>query len=359
MKNILYITESNLKAKYPNGGEIVSINNLKILKYLSSYNIITYSLYATPTPIRKLKKLIYGIYGYYYPINKKLIKDLIDIIIEKKISYVYIDNSKLGLISYFIKNHFKSKIKVITYFHNNEVSYFKDKNKKSILKKIILHSIKKSQDQALNTSDSCFFISKDEMDELSKHIDRDYVIPIYIKDNFDENITSHKNEEDYLLFLGSLFFPNIEAVRWLKKYVMPYVPYNLLIVGKNFENMKNELEAKNIHVIGSVEKTGQYIKNANIILSPIFSGAGLKVKIAESLMYGKKIIANDFALTGYNKTEIKNFVLISNDAQSFIQNINENFLISKKYYPEIRNYFTNNYSKESILKKMGDILEKI
>jgi glycosyltransferase involved in cell wall biosynthesis len=102
---------------------------------------------------------------------------------------------------------------------------------------------------------------------------------------------------------------------------MPYVSAEISIVGSNFEKLTERLSRSNVKVIGTVDDLSAYYHNAHAVISPILFGAGMKVKIAEALMYGKPVFATDEALEGYDVEGLEN-VYRCNTAQEFIDAIN-------------------------------------
>ena len=50
-------------------------------------------------------------------------------------------------------------------------------------------------------------------------------------------------------------------------------------------------------------------------VAPVFSGAGMKVKIAEALMYGIPIIASPHALIGYDLSNINSVIKCRNSIE--------------------------------------------
>ena len=101
-----------------------------------------------------------------------------------------------------------------------------------------------------------------------------------------------------------MFSPNYDGIKWFAENVMTELKdYHLIIVGKDFEQKKDELENVNVHVVGTVESLEKYYYSENIMVMPIFYGDGMKIKTAEAMMYGKIILASDEALEGYEVTE--------------------------------------------------------
>jgi glycosyltransferase involved in cell wall biosynthesis len=65
-----------------------------------------------------------------------------------------------------------------------------------------------------------------------------------------------------------------------------------------------------------VEDLEDYYKKSHIVISPIFIGSGMKVKIAEALMFGKIIIGTQLSFQGYK----------INNADCYICNTKEEFV---------------------------------
>ena len=103
-----------------------------------------------------------------------------------------------------------------------------------------------------------------------------------------------------IFFVGGKFYANEFGVRWFAKNVSPYIDYKTFVIGRGFGNLQNELEQyKNVKILGEVDILSNWYMNAEYVIAPIFEGSGMKTKVAEALMYGKKIIATTSALIGY------------------------------------------------------------
>ena len=120
-----------------------------------------------------------------------------------------------------------------------------------------------------------------------------------------------------ILFAGSAFPPNLEGVRWLATKVMPAVAGHLLVVGRDFEAYRAELESERVEVVGTVPDVTPYYAKAHCVASPIFWGSGIKVKTAEAFMQGKIVVGTDEALEGYDAEAAG--AVRANDVQSFVE----------------------------------------
>jgi glycosyltransferase involved in cell wall biosynthesis len=119
----------------------------------------------------------------------------------------------------------------------------------------------------------------------------------------------------YLLITGSLWFgPNAEGAIWFIKKVLSRLITENYWVSNNFKLIvagsrpDREIKAlaigqKHIELVDSPKAMKPYFEKALIYLAPIFSGAGMKVKVAEALSYGLPVIGTSHALTGYKITD--------------------------------------------------------
>ena len=116
---------------------------------------------------------------------------------------------------------------------------------------------------------------------------------------------------EYALVTGSLFYgPNAEGIGWLITEVWPRViadeevdDLGLVVAGKRptAELKRMIANAERCTLVDSPEDMAPYFRGASLYLAPIFSGAGMKVKVAEALSYGLQVVGTRHAFIGYNE----------------------------------------------------------
>lgn len=146
------------------------------------------------------------------------------------------------------------------------------------------------------------------------------------------------------------------------KEVMPKLrDIQLNIVGKGFESKKKEYEKyENVNVIGTVEEPDQYYYQHAAVVLPIRYGAGMKVKTAEAMMFGRRIFASDEALEGYDVQELPG-ITRCNEADEFAEAINLYFdkEETKPYEPEVRRRFMEKYETNCLMERFKDFLNSL
>jgi glycosyltransferase involved in cell wall biosynthesis len=236
------------------------------------------------------------------------------------------------------------------FVHNIEKNYFKNKVKnQSKLFYLPYLKIKGSEKYTFTHSDYIMTLTQRDSKLLQDIYGRksNIILPMTFYDEFDisrlpDTDTTAQIKE--LLFIGSMFPPNYMGIKWFVENVMPELEdYNLSIVGKDFELKKDELERKNVHVIGTVEKLDKYYYTENIMVMPIFYGDGIKIKTAEAMMYGKTIIASDEALEGYEVDKVRG-IFRCNTKEEFVDKIKEaSKLCGNGYNQEVREAYLSGY----------------
>ncbi|MCC7302996.1 MAG: glycosyltransferase [Bacteroidia bacterium] len=133
---------------------------------------------------------------------------------------------------------------------------------------------------------------------------------------------SHKN----IFFLGALdWAPNLEGLRWfireVWRKVIAYHPDLLLhIAGRNMPEEIKFLHAPNVNVLGEVEDAVHFMSLHNMMIVPLFSGSGMRVKIVEGMALGKVIITTPVGAEGIRAQNGTHF-LVADDADSFAKAI--------------------------------------
>jgi hypothetical protein len=170
------------------------------------------------------------------------------------------------------------------------------------------------------------------------------IVPVTLNDYFDEKkTTSDKKQYPYLLFFGSASSANIEGARFIIEKVVPNIDIKCVIAGKGMKKIFSFNSTKNVEIIDFVEDPCVLFGNATAFISPLFSGSGAKIKVAEALMHGKRILGTPLSFYGYEENE--NFIVCEN-AEDFIHNIN---LLDKekRFYEESRQLFLEKYSDKN------------
>ncbi len=129
-----------------------------------------------------------------------------------------------------------------------------------------------------------------------------------------------------LCFIGSLdWLPNLEGLEWFLAYCWPKInqrwpEMTLHIAGRNTPMRLLDLKMPNVFVHGEVSDATQFIAQHSVMIVPLFSGSGMRVKIVEGMMMGKVVITTSVGKEGIVGTHKKDF-LVADSEEAFIQAI--------------------------------------
>jgi glycosyltransferase involved in cell wall biosynthesis len=142
----------------------------------------------------------------------------------------------------------------------------------------------------------------------------------------------HNNEPD-LFYIGALdWLPNQEGLLWFFKHVWPeinlkYPHLKFYLAGRNPSKQMKLLKAKNLVFLGEIEHAKDFIKAHSILIIPLFSGSGIRIKIIEAMAFGKAVITTSLGLEG-NPAEHQQEVVIANTADEFLSGLD--YLLAEK-----------------------------
>lgn len=107
-----------------------------------------------------------------------------------------------------------------------------------------------------------------------------------------------------LFHLGSMdWSPNVEGISWFLNEIWPKVHANkptlkLYLAGRNMPEYFTKGNWPNVHVIGEVEDAKAFMQSKAIMIVPLLSAGGVRVKIIEGLALGKAIISTSIGAEG-------------------------------------------------------------
>ena len=295
------------------------------------------------------------------------IDEIVNLINEKQYDIVLFGSSETGKLISEVKR--RCNVKTITWYHDIVADVIEQKKKTKFNLKMlpIWNAEKKAEGMDARLTDVPIVLHSRDAELLLKYWGRktDVFIPIALEDKFvpyDYNQEIEKDEKLQLLFVGAYNWSvNVEAVKWFCENVMSKlndyaVQFN--IAGFQMENLLKDgwiKQYKNVKVLGTVDDLAMTYKKADVVVEPILTGSGMKVKTAEALMHGKEVIGTQEALVGYNELSDK----ICETADDFINTIIRYITNRPSRFVSLnRLAYEENYSIKGIENKLGYAISK-
>ncbi len=181
-------------------------------------------------------------------------------------------------------------------------------------------------------------------------------------------IPNSKNLKHPTLFhIGSLdWSPNQEGLIWFfencwEKVREKYPELRFYIAGRNAPVwLQRMLNLTNVVFLGEVADAYEFINSKSIMVVPLFSGSGMRIKIIEGMALGKPIVTTAIGTEGISTASGVNIV-ITEDADGFVQSISD-LIENREYFDKIsRNaieYIHENFDNLSSAGALIDFYKK-
>lgn len=358
---MLLVTKKSSR-KLVGGRELLSVLHRDCLREIFAENLSIVELGSGK--LAGAWDILSGLFGFIDGLTRASISDICAKIGHEDIDHVYLDGSNLGLLADRIKRKYPT-VKIYTFLHNVEARFFLGSfvRTKSVRALAITWANYIAERKAVGSSDFLICLSSRDSDVLNtwygKHATD--ILPMALHDtNGEESRNWSLCQEKFLLFVGGAFYANVAGIEWFAEHVAPNVVPKTYVVGRGLDSYRDLLESSgNVKVIGGVENLSHWYQNAHLVVAPIFDGSGMKTKVAEALMYGKKIVGTQEAFSGYENTA-RDAGWVCSSAAEFIGVINEEHALSMpKFDPELRGIFEKYYSYGAALERFRSIFSNV
>ena len=347
----------------PRGGrELLSSLNHDLLKEIYRDSFVLLEL-----PLKKKHKLsiLNAFKGYIDGVNQESISEALRLIDRHKITKIFVDGSNLGELTRQLKVSAPST-KTVTFFHNVETRFFFGalRQFRTLRALAILITNYLAERKAAQYSDGIICLSERDSQLLLRLYGRSatHISPISVQEMTSNDLIPNAPDtpEKFALFVGGAFYANTAGIAWFAKHVAPHIKTKVFIVGRGFENLRKSLELSGgVKVVGSVDDLTPWYREAHFVIAPIFDGSGMKTKVAEALMYGKRIIGTAEAFSGYEDISTqagwrcetaKEFILAIGEAEK---------LPLIPFDPKLRVIYEQKYSYSAQRERLRNIMNSL
>jgi len=113
--------------------------------------------------------------------------------------------------------------------------------------------------------------------------------------------------------------------------------------------------------VGEVEDATAFMRSKAILIVPLFSGSGIRIKIVEGMATGKPIIATTVGAEGIHYTRDKH-IFIADTADEFVRCIStciENKAMCETVGRNARDLILAEYNRDLIISKLLGFYQKV
>lgn len=135
------------------------------------------------------------------------------------------------------------------------------------------------------------------------------------------NESSGNSSQKTIFHLGSMnWMPNIEGIKWFLEKVWPGIvairkDIVFRIAGREIPAWLRNTNLENVIIDGEVPDALSYMQQYKIMVVPLFSGSGIRIKIIEGMMAGCAVITTTIGAEGIQYTNDRELIIANNEEQ--------------------------------------------
>ena len=289
---------------------------------------------------------------------------LVKLLKENQFDVVHVDGLPPCLYIDTVRRN--SSAKVVQRAHNVEYKIWEraagaDANPiKGLYLGIQARRLKAFEKEALGKVDTVLAISKEddgfihELQPTAKTI----IVPAGM--DIDESKPVVQVQDVSLFFIGALdWLPNLQGLDWFLKDVWPKIheafpEMKFHIAGKKMPQQFYNFGNLNVAAYGEVPSSVAYMNQYSVLLSPLLSGSGVRIKIIEAMAMGKVILSTSVSAEGSGAIDGQH-LLIANSADEYIKQIrrlkDEPGLLSR-LSQNARTFAIDNFQNKKIIARL-------
>jgi len=239
----------------------------------------------------------------------------------------------LALCHYLPLVHVKTTAKVIFRPHNVESNIWAQlaEEEKNLFRKsyfrILSKRIRRAETEIINDFDGVAAITSNDLSWFkSNGLSKPSIValPGVVIKNLKQ--VSDTNSPT-VFFIGSLdWLPNINGLKWFINEVWPLVSKEIpsstfTIAGRNASHKTMRfLKGDNLFFHGEVSSSCQFINDKSVMVIPLFSGSGIRMRIIEGMSHAKSIVSTSRGAEGIDYEDKRN-IFIADTPEDFAYRI--------------------------------------
>ena len=314
-------------------------------------------------------KRSYFVSRFYF---KAFERKLIAVLQENTFDVIQLESVFLGNYIPLLRKYSRAKISIRT--HNTEHLIWERMlvNEKNFLKKIYLSlqtkRLRKFEKEVLHSVDAIVPITAiDQVYFKNWGIQTPcHVSPTGIQP---ENYLVNHSEElaGSVFHFGSMdWMPNEEAVLWFVNQVWDKVLKELplakfYIIGRGQGRQISQLNKPHVVLVGKTENAEKVYHRYDVMVVPLLSGSGMRIKMIEGMAYGKAIVSTRIGAEGIAVRSGKECIL-ADDPDRFAQAViallkdkNQKERLQK----EARSFIEQHFENKTLVKKLIDFYQTL
>ena len=230
-----------------------------------------------------------------------------------------------------------SSAKIVVRMHNIEHQIWERlaSNESNPFMKFLYHvnekQLRKVEDSILNKVDGYMTISEPDYLYFEKTAPEipGGVIPFGIEmDNYELEDDFIASDKPSLCHIGSMnWSPNIEGIEWFLDDVWPLIheahpDLEFTVAGHGTPDHLMQRKDANVKFVGTVPDANEFMLDHELMIVPLLSGSGIRVKIVEAMALGRVVITTSVGAEGLSVENGKH-LFIADTPEEYLSVINK------------------------------------
>jgi polysaccharide biosynthesis protein PslH len=329
------------------------------------------------TTISPLKAFLNLFKNIPYNVERFISKDfeaaIVDLLKKETFDIIHVEGTFVAYYIDVIRKH--TKTPVVLRAHNVEYLIWQRlaANETSILKKIYKNFLSKR----LMTFEREYFQKYDTIAGITEQ-DNDRItalgvstpkvfIPAGVQLQRFKIIDSIKAKPNTMFIISSLnWLPNLEGLDWFVTNVWPHAKaqnkdLELHIAGKDTPEQVRALAGNGIFIHGYVADASVFMQEYDMMLVPLLSGGGMRLKIIEGMALGKAILTSTIGAEGISCESGKD-IFMKDKASEWVALIAEYFQEHEKFEQvgaQALNLIRDEYDNDKVVDKLVGVYNNL
>ncbi len=289
--------------------------------YINKTQIETFPIDTRVKPLPAFLNLFtresYNISRFY---SRPLVKRLAELLQEEKFDIIQLEGLFLTPYIPVIRQHTGSPL----LFRSHNIEHFiwerlarSAKNPlKKLYMKLLAKRLKTYEMKTVHQVDGLVAISPLDMHFFKKNgfAQHGITIPVGI-DTKDEGVPATNVHENTVFHIGAMDWrPNQDGITWFLETVWPLVVeanpgLRFVLAGKNIPESFYQYAGPNVEIAGEVPDARDFMLSHELMVVPLLSGGGMRVKIIEGMAAAKPVISTSIGAEGIGCTHGENILL--------------------------------------------------
>lgn len=180
-------------------------------------------------------------------------------------------------------------------------------------------------------------------------------------------IQSELPTELAIFHLGAMDWgPNLEGILWFLKAIWPSIherfpQLKFYLAGRNMSAEITALNLPNVIVVGEVEDAAAFMQSKAIMIVPLLSAGGVRVKIIEGLALGRSVISTTLGAEGL-QCEHGKHIMLADRKEDWIEALEvllHDEILRRKFATEGRNHVASHFDLVAVTNQLVSFYKEI